>query len=61
MKLGDFVNVIKEAVKELNEANVTGTGASFNAGQGEQYATPFAFGKNKKGVSSLKKQGYKKI
>ena len=38
---------------ELDEANVTGTAASFNAGPGAQYATPKAFGNSKK-----KKKGY---
>jgi hypothetical protein len=39
--------------------NTTGTGASFQAGAGEAYATPKAFGKNKdKNIEVL---GYKKI
>ena len=34
--------------EELDEANMTGTGASFNAGDGEGYATPSAFAKKGK-------------
>ena len=33
---------------ELDEANMTGTGASFSAGDGEGYATPNAFDKKGK-------------
>ena len=33
---------------DMDEANVTGTGASFNAGSGEGYMTPFAFKKKNK-------------
>lgn len=32
----------------LEDVITTGTGAAFTPGQGEQYATPFAFGKGKK-------------
>ena len=34
--------------EELDEANMTGTGASFNAGSGEGYMTPKAFKKKRK-------------
>jgi uncharacterized FlaG/YvyC family protein len=34
--------------EDLDEMNVTGTGASFNAGTGAAYATPNAFKKKKK-------------
>ena len=34
--------------EDLDEMNVTGTGASFNAGTGTAYATPNAFKKKKK-------------
>jgi len=37
--------LIKQTLKEMS---VTGTGASFTAGTGAQYATPFAFNPNKK-------------
>ena len=39
---------------ELDEASVTGTGASFNAGAGEGYMSPNAFGDNKR----KKRKGY---
>ena len=42
----DEYKKIKE--EELEEANVTGTGASFNAGNSMAYATPFAFKKKRK-------------
>jgi len=46
LKDGSILAFIKE--DELDEINTTGTGASFNAGSGEGYATPFAFKKKKK-------------
>jgi len=40
---------IKELVqKRLKEISATGTGASFTAGTGANYATPYAFNPNKK-------------
>jgi hypothetical protein len=48
--------------EELDEANMTGTGASFNAGAGEGYATPNAFGDNKeKKMQAYTSIGYKPI
>ena len=48
--------------KELEELNVTGTGVSFNAGSGEGYATPNAFGDDKKKkMKAYKSIGYKEI
>ena len=48
--------------EELDEMNMTGTGASFNAGSGEGYATPNAFGDNKKKkLKAYKSVGYKEI
>jgi len=46
----DAVFAIMAALKQRNmdEANVTGTGASFNAGSGEGYMTPNAFKKKRK-------------
>ena len=46
----DSVFAIMAALKQRNmdEANVTGTGASFNAGSGEGYMTPFAYKKKNK-------------
>ena len=40
---------LKEIIlKKLSEESATGTGASFTAGAGENYATPAAFNPNKK-------------
>ena len=36
------------AKKEVDEISTTGTGASFQAGAGEGYATPYAFKKKRK-------------
>ena len=36
------------AKKEIDEMSTLGTGASFNAGSGEGYMTPYAFKKKKK-------------
>ena len=48
--------------EELDEANVTGTGASFNAGNSPAYATPFAFGDDKKKkMKAYTSVGYKKV
>ena len=48
MKKSEAVSFIKEVMKELDEANVTGGTATFTPGTGAQYATPFAFKKVKK-------------
>ena len=42
------------SAKKTDEASMTGTGASFQAGSGEAYATPRAFGNNKR----KKRKGY---
>ncbi len=57
-------SAIKAYAREImmNEENVTGSGASFSAGSGENYATPYAFGKKKgenRAVKFLKKMGWK--
>jgi len=58
---------LKSAVKAyareimMSEENVTGSSATFNAGYGENYATPYAFGKKKgdnRAVKFLKKMGW---
>ena len=36
------------SAKKQNEISATGTGASFQAGSGEAYATPYAFKKKRK-------------
>lgn len=65
MKRSELVQLVREVLQELDEANVTGGGATFTPGTGAQYATPFAFSKGKKrknrATQTLKKQGYKKV
>ena len=62
MKRSQLVNIVREVLKELEEANVTNvSGASFTPGTGAQYATPFAFGKSNRAKKTLKKQGYKQV
>ncbi len=55
-------SAIKAYAREImmNEENVTGSGASFSAGSGENYATPMAFGKKgeNRAVKFLKKMGW---
>lgn len=56
-------SAIKAYAREImmSEENVTGSGASFSAGYGENYATPRAFGKKKgdnRAVKFLKKMGW---
>ena len=46
--MGKIQNVIKIFADRMNEMSTTGTGASFNAGSGEGYATPYAFKKKRK-------------
>lgn len=46
--MGKIQNVIKIFADRMNEMSTTGTGASFNAGAGEGYATPNAFKKKRK-------------
>ena len=43
-----------EEYKKVQEASMTGTGVSFNAGAGEGYMSPYAFGDNKR----KKRKGY---
>jgi len=63
----DAVYAIMAALKQRNydglgEASMTGTGASFNAGSGEGYMSPNAFGDDKKKkMKTYKSIGYKKI
>ena len=46
--MGKIQNVIKIFADRMNEMSTTGTGASFQAGSGEGYATPYAFKKKRK-------------
>lgn len=61
MKRSDIVSLVREVIQELDEANVTGGSATFTPGTGAQYATPNAFGKDKRAKKALKKQGYKEV
>jgi len=64
MKKSELVNLVREVLQELEEANVTGGSATFTPGTGAQYATPNAFSKSKKAnraTKLLKKLGYKKV
>jgi hypothetical protein len=54
----------KEKIKELiqtklKEMSATGTGASFTAGAGANYATPYAFNPNKKAKGTARNYYYK--
>ena len=62
MTRSQLVELVREVLKELDEANTTNVGgASFTPGQGAQYATPFAFGKAKRATNTLKRIGYKNV
>jgi hypothetical protein len=58
LKNGSILAFIKE--DELDEANVTGGSASFQAGTGAAYATPKAFKKKKKGVNEVSYGDFKR-
>ena len=56
-KAADYLNTVKDYLsnydasrgdEDIDEASMTGTGASFNAGEGEGYMTPRAFKKKNK-------------
>ncbi len=59
MRKSELISLVKEVLEELDEANVTGGTATFTPGKGMNYATPNAFGKDRKAKEALKKQGYK--
>jgi hypothetical protein len=55
-----MVGLVREVLKELDEANTTSVGgASFAVGGGAQYATPKAFSKSRsnRATKTLTKQG----
>ena len=53
MTRSELTSIVKEVLKELEEANTSGAVGA--------YHTPFAFGKgNNRAVKALKKIGYKK-
>jgi hypothetical protein len=58
----ELVQLVKEVMQELDEANTTNVGgASFTPGSGAQYATPHAFGKGNRAKKTLTKLGFKKV
>ena len=60
MRKSEWRTLVQEV---LDEISTTGTGATFTPGTGAQYATPYAFSKNKRdnrATKFLKKIGYKK-
>ena len=58
--IADLVAEIPEGdEEEIDEQNVTGTGASFTTGNSPAYATPKAFGKKKK--KDVEVLGYKLV
>mgnify|MGYP001354540631 CR=1 FL=1 len=55
MNIDELRTLIRELIKtELDEINTTGTGTTISTGSSEAYATPRAFGDNKR----KKKRGY---
>ena len=61
MTRSELISLVREVMAELDEANVTGGTATFTPGTGAQYATPFAFGKDKRASKALKRIGYKNV
>lgn len=58
----DEIRGFKLKEDDIDEASATGTGASFNAGSGEGYMSPNAFGDDKKKkMKTYKNIGYKKV
>lgn len=53
MKRSDIVKLVREVLKELDEANTSGATPGF--------LTPYAFGKDKRAIKALKRIGYKKV
>ena len=59
LKDGSMLFFVKE--EEMDEISATGTGASFQAGSGEAYATPYAFKKKrKKDLSEVSYRDFKR-
>lgn len=53
MRRSDLVQLVREVLHELDEANTSAATPG--------YHTPFAFGKDKRAKKALKKQGYKEL
>tara|TARA_R100000081_G_C4718607_1_gene116768 strand:+ start:65 stop:253 length:189 start_codon:yes stop_codon:yes gene_type:complete len=61
MKLKELQSLIRELIKtELAELNTTGTGTTISVGSSEAYATPRAFGNNKR-KKKKSYMGYKEV
>ena len=55
-------NIVKELIKNLKEESSTQMGgATFNAGEGEAYASKYSFAKKEKPAKYYYKLGYKKV
>jgi len=62
MKKSELVQLVREVMQELEEANTTNVGgASFTPGQGAQYATPNFLGKATRAKKTLKKIGFNQV
>jgi hypothetical protein len=65
MKKKQLREIIRKVVTEMSATGGGTAGASFSAGAGEQYATPFAFNPNKKAKGTSRnyylKLGYKLV
>lgn len=60
MTKSQLVQLVKEVMQEVNEANTTQVGGSgFTAGEGETFATPNFLGKAKRAKKTLTKLGWK--
>lgn len=58
LKDGSMLFFAKE--EDIDEANVTGGGASFKAGNSAAYATPYAFKKKKKDLNEVSYSDFKR-
>jgi len=58
LKDGSILVFVKE--EEVDEISATGTGASFKAGSGAGYATPYAFKKKRKRVDEVSYRDFKR-
>ena len=61
MTRSQLVQLVREVMQEVNEANVTSVGgASMTPGEGPVYGTPKAFGNRSRAKKTLSKLGWKK-
>ena len=61
MTRSKVIELVREVLGELQEANVTGGTATFTPGAGATYATPNAFGNANRAGKISRKLGYKKV